>query len=71
MPANPHEFFRLEVFLPKIAEAGPGRALHCRAAVAATFVAGLELARDGTFALDQDAPWQPIQVYRRNDSLPV
>ena len=58
---------KLEVFLPKIAEADPGRRnLQCRAALAATFVAGLELARDGALTMDQDAPWQPIQVHRRS-----
>ncbi len=45
----------LEVFLPKIAEAGPARTLHCRAAMAGTFVAGLELARSGALAMNQDA----------------
>ena len=60
----------LGAFLPEIAEAGSGRALHARAAVAATFVAGLELARHGALALDQDAPWQSVQV-RRNDSSPL
>jgi len=59
---------KLEVFLPKIAESGSGRAVHCRAAVAATFVAGLELTRDGALAMDQDAPWQPIQVSRRHNA---
>ena len=59
----------LEVFLPKIAEAGYARALQCRAAVAATFVAGLEMARDGALAMDQDEPWQPIQVHRRDAPL--
>ncbi len=58
----------LGAFLPEIAETGSGRALQCRAALAATFVAGLELARGGTLALDQDAPWQPVQIYRRNDN---
>ncbi len=52
----------LEVFLPKIAETGSGRALQCRAAVAATFVAGLELARGGALTLDQDGPWQPVRL---------
>ena len=52
----------LQVFLPKIAEAGSGRALHCRAAVAATFVAGLELACDGALTLQQDTAWQQVQV---------
>jgi len=58
----------LGAFLPKIAEAELGRRnLHCRAAVAAAFVAGLELTRDGALAMDQDAPWHPIQVHRRGD----
>ncbi len=52
----------LEAFLPKIAETGSGRALQCRAAVAATFVAGLELARGGALTLDQDGPWQPVRL---------
>ena len=56
----------LEAFLPKVGEAGSGRALHCRAAVAATFIAGLELARGGALTLDQDAPWLPVRL-----SIPV
>ena len=52
----------LAAFLPKIVEADPGhRNLHGRAAVAATFVAGLELTRDGAIALDQDGLWQPVR----------
>ena len=43
-------------FLPRIADHGPSRALRCRAAVAATFVAGLELTRNGAVTLDQDQP---------------
>ena len=58
----------LAAFLPRVVEADPScRNLHCRAALAATFVAGLELARDGTLTLHQDAPWQPVQLRRRND----
>ena len=52
----------LGVFLPKIAETGSGRALQCRAALAATFVAGLELARGSALTLDQDEPWQPVRL---------
>ncbi len=52
----------LGAFLPTIAQAGASRALHCRAAVAATLVAGLELTRSGALTLEQDAPRQPIQV---------
>jgi segregation and condensation protein A len=57
----------LTAFLPRIAGAEPGRALYCRAAVASTLVAGLELARDGALALAQDAAWAPIQVSRPDD----
>lgn len=52
----------LDTLLPAIAEAGDGRALHCRAALAATLVAALELSRHGALTLEQNAPWQPIQV---------
>ena len=45
----------LATFLPAIDGAEPGRTLRCRAAVASTLVAGLELARDGALALAQDA----------------
>ena len=41
--------------------------MQWRAAVAATFVAGLELTRDGALAMDQDTALQPIQVYHRDD----
>ena len=51
----------LGAFLPKVA-ATAARPLHCRAAVAATFVAGLELARGGALSLDQDGPWQPVRL---------
>jgi len=52
----------LAAFLPKIVEADPGRRnLHGRAAVAAIFVAGLELTRDGALTLNQDGLWQPVR----------
>jgi hypothetical protein len=35
--------------------------LRSRVAVSSTLVAGLELARAGTLALDQDAPWTSIR----------
>jgi segregation and condensation protein A len=57
----------LAAFLPAIDGDGPGRALRYRAAVASTLVAGLELARDGTLALEQAAAWTPIQVRHRGD----
>ena len=55
----------LAALLPPITGDDPGKALRCRAAVAGTLVAGLELARDGALALDQDAAWTDIRVSRR------
>jgi segregation and condensation protein A len=52
----------LESFLPTIAQDAPDRDWQCRTAVSATFLAGLELARDGVAALAQDEGWQPIQI---------
>ena len=54
----------LEVFLPTIGAGAPDRALRCKAALASTFLAGLELARNGAVTLEQDQPWQPIRVSR-------
>lgn len=54
-------------FLPVIDGDEPGRTLRCRAGVASTLVAGLELARDGALALAQDAAWSDIRVNRRDD----
>lgn len=50
----------LRVFLPSVAVDAPERAMRCRAAVASTFVAGLELAREGHLALDQASAWEPV-----------
>lgn len=57
----------LAAFLPAIDGDDPSRALRCRAAVASTLVAGLELARHGALALEQEAAWTPIQVRSRED----
>jgi segregation and condensation protein A len=57
----------LAAFLPPIAGDDAGRALRCRAALASTLVAGLELTRDGTLVLEQDAAWTPIRVRRGGD----
>jgi segregation and condensation protein A len=51
----------LTAFLPTVGGAEPGRALRCRVAVSSTLVASLELARAGTLALNQDAPWTSIR----------
>ena len=56
----------LTAFLPNIGSAETARALRCRVAVSSTLVAGLELARTGALALDQDAPWTPIRVNHTN-----
>jgi len=61
----------LAVFLPEIDSDGPKRMLRCRVAVASTLFAGLELARNGTLALDQDADWMPIRVTRRDNGDPA
>ena len=55
----------LAALLPAIDGDDPGRVLRCRAAVAGTLVAGLELARDGALTLAQDAAWTDIRVSRR------
>ena len=40
----------------------PDQPLHDRAALASTLLAGLELAREGSTTLDQDAPFGHILV---------
>jgi segregation and condensation protein A len=58
----------LAAFLPKIDRDAPKRPLRCRAAIASTLIASLELARDGTVALAQDGDWMPIRVGRRRQA---
>jgi chromatin segregation and condensation protein Rec8/ScpA/Scc1 (kleisin family) len=41
---------------------GTEKELRCRAAVASTFLGGLELAREGRLALQQDQPWLNIEL---------
>jgi chromatin segregation and condensation protein Rec8/ScpA/Scc1 (kleisin family) len=52
-------------FLPEVDGESEERDLRCRAAVASTFLGGLELARSGTLALQQAAIWQEIDVQAR------
>lgn len=52
----------LSAFLPKPWGA-PAHDLQCRAAVASTLLAGLELARRGALTLQQDEPWLPVRVH--------
>jgi len=51
-------------FLPGIGLEAPRREVRCRAAVASTLVAGLELARTGDLVLDQGDDWTSVKVLR-------
>lgn len=57
----------LDGFVPPLRPDPPHRELLCRAAVASTFGAALELARTGALTLDQAQPWQEITVARAQD----
>jgi segregation and condensation protein A len=59
----PAEGRPLAAFLPAINHAVPQKEFLCRAALATTFLAGLELSREGVVALDQDAAWRPVQLH--------
>jgi segregation and condensation protein A len=59
----------LEAFLPEIASNDPPAALRCKAAHAATLIAGLELARDGGIALDQQAIWFALGLAERSHTI--
>jgi segregation and condensation protein A len=48
--------------LPPIPRHAPDHPIRVRAALASTFVAGLELARDGTVKLKQPSPFQSISI---------
>jgi segregation and condensation protein A len=48
-------------FLPPIAPEGADRPLKARATVASTFLAGLELAKDGILSADQVRLFGPIR----------
>ena len=56
--------------LPSIEADVAGRTLRCRAAVASTLVASLELCRDGLLEVRQTAPWTPITVARAASKPP-
>lgn len=59
MLGTPVDWTRIESFLPV-----DGDALFRRSALASTFLATLELARQGRVSLRQDAPFAPIEVRR-------
>jgi segregation and condensation protein A len=52
----------LQQFLPPLAPDEPDRRLATRAAIASTFVAGLELDRNGIAHLEQDAAFGPVHL---------
>ena len=52
----------LASFLPDVQADAPARELRCRVAVAGTFLAGLELAREGSITVRQEAAWASIQI---------
>ena len=54
----------LKAFLPRIDGEGSNRTLRCRAALASTLVAGLELTRGSALTLEQDEAWTPIKISR-------
>jgi len=58
----------LGTFLPGVDASTPERELRCRAALASTFVAGLELAREGALQLDQHRRSEAVIV--RNATVP-
>jgi segregation and condensation protein A len=53
----------LGAFLPPLAADAPNRPLQARAAVASTFLAGLELARDGQIRLEQAAAFGVVRLH--------
>ena len=64
LPSLGEEGVALEAFLPMVATDAPERELRCRVAVAGTFLAGLELTREGSAAVQQERAWATIQVRR-------
>ena len=57
-------------FLPDVSADAPERDLRCRVAVAGTFLAGLELVRDGSIEVQQETAWASIQVGRGQGLTP-
>jgi segregation and condensation protein A len=55
-------------FMPAISDEDPSRRLRYRAAVASTFVAGLELAKQGVLGLDQDDIFEDVTFFGASSS---
>ena len=58
----------LSTFLPNVDAKAPDRERRCRAAVASTLLAGLELARQVTLTVEQEDHWLPIAIHRRGQT---
>ncbi len=56
----------LERFLPETPSGRPDAPLQRRAALASTFLAGLELEREGAVALAQDEAFGAVRLARPN-----
>ncbi len=56
----------LPAFLPQPGSGEPDSVVCARAALSSTLIAGLELARDGVLAFEQEAPWTPVRVRSRD-----
>jgi segregation and condensation protein A len=59
----------LECCLPPIPRHAPDRPIRVRAALASTFVAGLEMARNGAVALEQREPFGPVILAPASSSV--
>ena len=70
LPLIGEEGAALAAFLPEVPGDAPERGLRCRVAVAGTFLAGLELTRDGSMAVEQDKAWAEIRVGRGQGTYP-
>ena len=70
LPLLKEEGVALTAFLPEVPIDAPERELRCRTAVAATFLAGLELTRDETIAVEQETAWSLIQIRRGQTVIP-
>ncbi len=71
LPLFGTESAELAAFLPDVPFDAPERKLRCRVAVAGTFLAGLELTRNGSIAVQQEMAWTSIQVRRGQGLHPV
>ena len=64
LPLLGEEGAALAAFLPEVPQDVLKRELRCRVAVAGTFLAGLELTREGSAGVQQERAWATIQVRR-------